>query len=84
MTLAGVPVPSRDVLVLARRLDAGGLEQFAWRLREALVREVQVLALEIGEREALMRVLEDCPEGLAELHATLLREDVARRRDGLT
>jgi hypothetical protein len=33
--------------------------------------------------EAILRVLEDCPEELAELRATLLQEYVWRRREGL-
>jgi hypothetical protein len=35
------------------------------------------------DREAILRVLEDCPEELLELRATLLREHVWRKREGL-
>ena len=34
-------------------------------------------------REAILRMLEDCPEELAELRATLLQEHVWRKREGL-
>ena len=34
-------------------------------------------------RRRILRVLEDCPEELAELRATLLQEHVWRKREGL-
>ena len=36
-----------------------------------------------NRREAILRVLEDCPEELAELRATLLQEHLWRVREGL-
>jgi hypothetical protein len=42
-----------------------------------------VLALSIGERESLLRVLEDCPDELAELRGVLLREHEWRVSEGL-
>jgi hypothetical protein len=41
------------------------------------------LSLDIPDREAILRALEDCPEELLELRATLLQEHVWRRRAGL-
>ena len=41
------------------------------------------MALDIPDREAILRVLEDCPEELVELRATLLQEHVWRKREGL-
>jgi hypothetical protein len=38
--------------------------------------------LTIPERE-ILRALEDCPPGLAELRAVLLQEHTWRQRDGL-
>ena len=38
---------------------------------------------DIPDREAILRVLDDCPEELAELRATLLQEHVWRKREGL-
>ena len=39
-----------------------------------LGRNVKMLALDIPDREAILSVLEDCPEALLELRATLLQE----------
>jgi hypothetical protein len=41
------------------------------------------VALTIADREAILRVLEDCPDGLAELRGVLLGEHEWRRREGL-
>ncbi len=41
------------------------------------------MALDIPNREAILRVLEDCPEELVELRATLLQEHVWHKREGL-
>jgi hypothetical protein len=40
------------------------------------------IALTIRERKAILRVLEDCPDGLAELRGVLFREHEWRRREG--
>jgi hypothetical protein len=53
------------------------------RLRGALARGVRVLALEIHERETIVRALDDPPPGLQELRATLVQEHVGRLKDGL-
>jgi hypothetical protein len=37
----------------------------------------------LDDREAILRVLEECPEEMLELRATLLQEHVWRRREGL-
>ena len=42
-----------------------------------------MFALEVDEREAILRVLEDGPEEFAELRAVLLQEHVWRQREGL-
>ena len=55
----------------------------AEQLERAYDREARIVALEISGREAILRVLEDCPEELAELRATLLQEHVWRQREGL-
>ena len=44
---------------------------------------VKTVALDIPDREAILRVLEDCPEGLLELPATLLQERIWMQREGL-
>lgn len=46
--------------------------------------ETKLLALDIDDREALLRAMEDwCPPELRELLAVLLQEHVGRVRDGL-
>ena len=55
----------------------------AERLERAYDREARIVALDIPDREAILRVLEDCPEELTGLRATLLQEHVWRRREGL-
>ena len=55
----------------------------AERLERAYDREARIVALDVPDREAILRVLEECPEGLLELRATLLPERVWLRREGL-
>ena len=44
----------------------------------------KLLALDIDDREALLRAMEDwCPPELRKLRAVLLQEHVGRVRDGL-
>jgi hypothetical protein len=80
MFLAGVPVPDRLVLELARLVDDEDLET---KLRGAHGREIKVLALETDERETILTTLVDPPAGLEELRAVLLQEHVWRIREGL-
>jgi hypothetical protein len=82
LILAGVPVDDRLVLELARRLHDAGLDT-AETLEDAYDGERRVVALTIAEREAILRVLEDCPKELAELRGILLREHAWRLREGL-
>ncbi len=79
VTIAGIAVRRDLVEHLARVVD----EPTASRLRRALDLETRLLGLEIAEREQILRALEDCPDGLGELRATLLQEHVGRKRDGL-
>jgi hypothetical protein len=53
------------------------------RLEDYYGRDVKVLALEIDERQTVIRALEDPPAGLEELRGVLLRERVWLREDGL-
>ena len=78
-----IPVADRAVLVLARGLREAQLIHTAERLERAYDRKARIVALDIPDREAILRVLEDCPEELAELRATLLQEHVWRQREGL-
>lgn len=83
MMLAGLPVPDRLVLELAERLRGAGFDETAAMLENAYGREVRVLALTIPDREAILRALEEAPDGLAELRAVLIREHEWRRAEGL-
>lgn len=83
MVLAGVTVPDRFVLELARTLRNGGHGDTAARLGGAQERQTRLLALSIGEREAILSVLDDPPPQLCELRAVLLEEHEWRRREGL-
>jgi hypothetical protein len=64
----------------ARAVDDDDLAE---RLEDACGRMVKVLALTILERETIIRALDDPPPGLEELRGVLLREHVARKREGL-
>ncbi len=78
--VAGIPIRDELILELARLVDD---EHLADRLETACGREVKVLALDIPERETIIRALEDPPAGLEELRGVLLREHEWRRREGL-
>jgi hypothetical protein len=41
------------------------------------------VALEIADRDNLLEVLVDCPDGRGELRATLLKGKVWRQREGI-
>jgi hypothetical protein len=70
-------------LQLAASLREAELVDTAELLERAYDREARIVALEISDREAILRVLADCPEELLELRATLLQEHVWRKREGL-
>jgi len=81
--LAGLNVPDSEVLELARFLGDAGLDHVAEKLEAAYERETTVLALTIEDREAILRALDDPPQGFADLRAVLLREHEWRVREGL-
>jgi len=68
------PGPRRRRLHLAGLLRAAGFDDVASTLTHALLIEMKIQALSIADREAILRALEDCPDGLAELRGVLLRE----------
>jgi hypothetical protein len=78
--LAGVPVRDELVLERARLVDD---DHLARRLETPTGRTVKILALDIPERETIIRALDDPPPGLEELRGVLLREHVWRQRKGL-
>jgi hypothetical protein len=65
--LAGIPVEDQLVLDLASRLRDTGLDDAAEALENAYDAERRVATLTIADREAILRVLEDCSDKLAEL-----------------
>jgi hypothetical protein len=81
--LAGLPVPNEAAHDLASRLRDEGVLDTAEKLEEALAHGAQVAALSIDDREAILRVLDEAPEGLAELRAVLFEEHVERVREGI-
>ena len=83
MQLAGIPIGDRDVLELARLLREVRFERVAEKLVKGYVAQTRVLALTIEDREAILRALDDPPDGLAELRGVLLREHERRMREGL-
>jgi hypothetical protein len=83
MYLAGIPVPDRDVLELARLLREARFDDTAEWLEAAFDREARIVALTIPQREEILRALDDPPDGLAELRGVLLDEHEGRARQGL-
>lgn len=71
------PVPDGTVLELARRLRETELVDTAERLERAYDREAKFVALDIDDREAILRILEDCPGKLLELRARNLTAPTA-------
>jgi hypothetical protein len=83
MLLAGVWISEPGVLDLADRLRHGAFESTADALELEHGSGRAVVALTIPDREATLSVLDDPPDGLAELRGVLLPEHVWRRRVGL-
>ena len=61
MWLAGIPVADRAVLQLAVSLREAELIFAAERLERAYDLEARIVALDIPDREAILRVLEEAP-----------------------
>lgn len=77
--LAGVPVEGHLVRELILRVE----EPTSGQLEGALDAGRAAVALAVADRERILRALEDCPDGLAELRGVLLREHEWRLREGL-
>ena len=80
VAIAGVSVTHELVASIAAKLD--GSPAGDW-LTTGLENETRILGLDIDEREAILRALDDPPAGLEELRGVLLREHVWRQREGL-
>ena len=83
MLLAGLPVPDRLVLELAQCLRTEGLRDTAETLEDAYENQWDIVSLTISDREAILRALERCPYGLAELQGVLRLEQEWRLAEGL-
>jgi hypothetical protein len=69
--LPGIPVRDHHVLELARLLREAGFDETAETVEDAYDQEVKALALTITDRDAILRTLDDPPDGLAELRGVL-------------
>jgi hypothetical protein len=83
MCLAGIPVAGDEVVELVVRLRAADITTVADHLERTLDRGTRIVALDEDERHAILRVLEECPDGLLELRATLVQEVAWRHEHGL-
>jgi hypothetical protein len=83
MMLAGISAPDKLVLELTVSLRKAGLQNTAETLENAYDAERRIVALTITDRESILRALEECPDGLGELRATMLREHEWHVREGL-
>jgi hypothetical protein len=81
--LAGLEVPDRLVLELAHCLRAEGLLETAETLEDAYDGNNAIVALTITDRESILRALDNCAYGLAELRGVLLLEREWRLTEGL-
>jgi hypothetical protein len=73
-------VPADSIVaasVIAELIDT------ADRLEHAYDREARILASDVPDRVAILRVLEDCPEEMLERRATLLREHDRPKESGI-
>jgi hypothetical protein len=81
--LAGLDVPDRLVLDLARCLRGQRLVESAETLEDAYDSRREFVPLALADREAILRALEHCPYGLAELRSVLTLEHAWRVSSGL-
>jgi hypothetical protein len=81
--LAGFAVSDEDVLELAGLLQSAGYDETADRLTYALKWGDELVGLRIADRLAILDVLDDAPDGLAELRDVLTSEHRWRVRHGL-
>ena len=83
MRLAGIDLTEESLLQLVVRLRRAGLGEQADRIVDALMSMQTQVPLRHPDRVAILTVLDDPPDGLAELRGVLLRERVGAERDGV-
>jgi hypothetical protein len=81
--IAGIPIHRGHALVLVRLLGRAGALDTAHRISKALEHDAHDVALQIADRDEVLGVLVECPDGLLELRATLLQEAAWRQAVGL-
>jgi hypothetical protein len=84
MMLAGIAVADRHVLDLASKLREAGCGDTAARLESGYEHQARLLALSGEERDEILSVLADCPDGLGDLRAVLLQQHQWRVPEGMT
>ena len=82
MMLAGIAVADRHVIELASKLREADCDDTAARLESGYEHQARLLSIE--ERDEILSVLVDCPDGLGELRAVLLQQHERRVRQGIT
>lgn len=83
MELAGFAVDDELVLDLVELLRDAGYDETAERLKWAVRYGDELVGLRIADRLAILDVLDDAPEGLADLRGVLTSEHRWRVRHGL-
>jgi hypothetical protein len=81
--IAGLPVRGEDALVLIRLLERLGASEAAQRISNAIARDEHDITLRLADRDAALRVLAECPDGLLKLRATLHQQLLWRQQEGL-
>jgi hypothetical protein len=80
--LAGIEVSDSAAAELACRLQEHGEQALALHIGHAIDHLHDHVVLTARDREALLRVLNECPPRLQDLRATLLADDLGRVRSG--
>jgi hypothetical protein len=83
MQVAGIDVHTEDALELIALLAMEGFVVTADRLADEWGEGEAVVGLSIDERDDILSVLCDPPDGLRDLRAVLLQERSWRLREGL-
>lgn len=79
MKIAGVKISDSNLLGLAQQLRLNGAWSTADSLEGSVAAGDHTLHLDVLDREAILRALEDPPAGLEKLRGVLLRESTERR-----
>jgi len=78
MRLAGIELTEDSLLALVVRLRSAGLGEQADRIVDALMSMQTEVTLRHPDRLAILTVLDDPPEGLAELRHVLLHDAASK------